>query len=240
MNSCAPFVRKTFQLVSDNTTNHIVSWCNNGANFTIWNTQAFQKQILPQYFKHNNLCSFVRQLNTYGFHKINATDAVDGLEFSHPSFKQGAKHLLAKIKRRKSKAKKSDAQSSPVVQDANQLKVAEALISLVKRQQESEQLLMSVCAELQEARSVINSLQSGDKMASPSLCGKRAYEEVEVGPSYPVAKKLKSEENLFSVPTQEMFSFDELFQPTQSTCAATMREHDAPIDFDIKELLLDF
>jgi hypothetical protein len=237
MSRFPPFVRKTFQLVSDPTTNHIVSWVNNGANFTIWNTQAFQKQILPQYFKHNNLCSFVRQLNTYGFHKINATSVLDDLEFSHPCFKQGAKHLLTKVKRRLSKAKKTETESSPVLQDANQLKVAEALISLVKRHQESEQLLMSVCVELEQARSVIHSLQS-DKRASPSMCGKRAYEAV--GPSYPIAKKVKNDD-LFAVPSQEMLSFDELFQPTQSTCAATVREYDAPLDFDLKELFeIDF
>jgi hypothetical protein len=147
-------------------------------------------------------------LNTYGFHKISTNSAVDGLEFSHPCFKQGAKHLLSKVKRRLSKAKKTETESSPVVQDGNQLKVAEALISLVKRHRESEQLLMSACLELEAARSVIHSLQNGDNRTSPSMCGKRPYQ---VRTNYPIAKKVKNDD-LFAFPAQEMLSFDELPQ----------------------------
>merc|ERR1711974_295259 len=130
MNSCAPFVRKTYDLVSDKNTSSVVSWSENGTTFTIWDSETFQRDILPRYFKHNNLCSFIRQLNTYGFHKVNAPESVGGLEFSHPSFKQGSKKLLSQVRRRNSKTKKVEkiAKNQPIADQ----RVAEALFSWLK------------------------------------------------------------------------------------------------------------
>ncbi|KAJ1297002.1 hypothetical protein BS78_01G345200 [Paspalum vaginatum] len=93
----APFLTKTFQLVDDPLTDHIVSWGEDGATFVVWRPPEFARDLLPNYFKHNNFSSFVRQLNTYGFRKIVA----DRWEFANESFKKGAKHLLSEIHRRK-------------------------------------------------------------------------------------------------------------------------------------------
>ncbi|OBS65523.1 hypothetical protein A6R68_05937, partial [Neotoma lepida] len=35
----------------------------NGQSFLVLDEQRFAKEILPKYFKHNNMASFVRQLN---------------------------------------------------------------------------------------------------------------------------------------------------------------------------------
>ncbi|CAN6294971.1 unnamed protein product [Urochloa humidicola] len=94
----APFLTKTFQLVDDPRTDHIVSWGEDGATFVVWRPPEFARDLLPNYFKHNNFSSFVRQLNTYGFRKIVA----DRWEFANEFFKKGAKHLLSEIHRRKS------------------------------------------------------------------------------------------------------------------------------------------
>ncbi|THG13115.1 hypothetical protein TEA_028317 [Camellia sinensis var. sinensis] len=66
----APFLTKTYQLVDDPTTDHIVSWGEDDATFVVWRPPEFARDLLPNYFKHNNFSSFVRQLNTYGFRKI--------------------------------------------------------------------------------------------------------------------------------------------------------------------------
>uniref|UniRef100_A0ACD5WTU8 Uncharacterized protein n=1 Tax=Avena sativa TaxID=4498 RepID=A0ACD5WTU8_AVESA len=94
----APFLTKTYQLVDDPCTDHIVSWGEDDATFVVWRPPEFARDLLPNYFKHNNFSSFVRQLNTYGFRKIVA----DRWEFANEFFRKGAKHLLAEIHRRKS------------------------------------------------------------------------------------------------------------------------------------------
>ncbi|KAE9603598.1 hypothetical protein Lal_00002188 [Lupinus albus] len=93
----APFLAKTYQLVDDPTTDHIVSWGEDDTTFVVWCPSQFATDLLPNYFKHNNLSSFVRQLNTYGFRKI----VPDRWEFANELFKKGEKHLLCDIRRRK-------------------------------------------------------------------------------------------------------------------------------------------
>ena len=61
----APFLTKTYQLVDDPCTDHIVSWGEDDATFVVWRPPEFARDLLPNYFKHNNFSSFVRQLNTY-------------------------------------------------------------------------------------------------------------------------------------------------------------------------------
>ncbi|KAK1436591.1 hypothetical protein QVD17_02373 [Tagetes erecta] len=93
----APFLTKAYQLVDDPSTDHIVSWGEDDTTFVVWRPPEFARDLLPNYFKHNNFSSFVRQLNTYGFRKI----VPDRWEFANEYFKKGEKHLLCEIHRRK-------------------------------------------------------------------------------------------------------------------------------------------
>jgi heat shock transcription factor len=61
----APFVAKTFHMVSDPSTNAVVRWGGAGNTFLVLDPAAFSDFLLPSYFKHRNFASFVRQLNTY-------------------------------------------------------------------------------------------------------------------------------------------------------------------------------
>ena len=100
-NTISPFVYKTYQLVSDAKTRHIVSWNSTGTSLLVWDVEKFEKFILPKYFKHNNFSSFVRQLNTYDFHKV-ANSQSEALEFQHNYFLRDRPNDLSKIKRKKS------------------------------------------------------------------------------------------------------------------------------------------
>jgi len=96
----APFLVKTYRLVDDPSTDHIVSWGDNNNTFVVWRPKEFSASVLPSYFNHTNFSSFVRQLNTYGFRKI-----VRGrCEFANELFRKGQKHLLSHIQRRKPSA----------------------------------------------------------------------------------------------------------------------------------------
>ncbi|KAL2475457.1 HSF DOMAIN domain-containing protein [Abeliophyllum distichum] len=99
--SCAfrpppPFLLKIYDMVENIETNSIVSWNPTGTSFIVWNAHLFAANILPQYFRHNNFQSFVCQLNTYGFKKINW----DRWEFKNECFQKGKMHLLKYIRRR--------------------------------------------------------------------------------------------------------------------------------------------
>ncbi|KAM8954260.1 heat shock factor protein 2-like isoform 2-T2 [Pelodytes ibericus] len=107
-NSNVPaFLSKLWTLVEDSDTNEFITWSQNGQSFLVLDEQRFAKEILPKYFKHNNMASFVRQLNMYGFRKVVHVDSGivkqerDGpVEFQHPFFVQGQDELLENIKRK--------------------------------------------------------------------------------------------------------------------------------------------
>merc|ERR1712233_169184 len=134
--------------------------------------------------------------------------------------------------------------------------VAEAILALAKRQQESEQMLQSVFQELQEAKSMIDTLHNYD--APSPLSRKRSFDEYssssDSSPEYgplafsPEPKKMKTEftydNNLFNsdfplaLPNDNSCFYDMMCeQPAAPSCAQSFGSF--PSQFDLNELLLD-
>ncbi|ORX58881.1 hypothetical protein DM01DRAFT_1283137 [Hesseltinella vesiculosa] len=101
------FVHKLYNMVLDDQYQHLIAWSYSGSSFIVCNILDFSKDVLPKHFKHNNFSSFVRQLNMYGFHKVNKsprghrTLAENQIwEFSHAKFLRDRQDLLEEIKRK--------------------------------------------------------------------------------------------------------------------------------------------
>ncbi|KAK6149138.1 hypothetical protein DH2020_016663 [Rehmannia glutinosa] len=100
--SAPPFLVKTYMLVDDPSTDDVISWNGDGTAFVVWQPAEFARDLLPTLFKHCNFSSFVRQLNTYGFHKV----ATSRWEFSNDMFRKGEKDQLCEIRRRRATSNK--------------------------------------------------------------------------------------------------------------------------------------
>ncbi|XP_015987281.1 heat shock factor protein 1 isoform X4 [Rousettus aegyptiacus] len=101
------FLTKLWTLVSDPDTDALICWSPSGNSFHVFDQGQFAKEVLPKYFKHNNMASFVRQLNMYGFRKVVHIEQGglvkperDDTEFQHPCFLRGQERLLENIKRK--------------------------------------------------------------------------------------------------------------------------------------------
>ena len=153
----APFVKKLFELVSDPATQKLICWSDDHARqaFVVWDPVEFSAMLLPRFFKHSNFCSFVRQLNLYGFHKI---DSRCGFVFQHKLFREDAPELLPGIQRRKAQTKKQQQQQTSSQPEAVQA-VPQDRTSAAPQQQEQpaqqppreqEQAVREVLASVQQ------------------------------------------------------------------------------------------
>lgn len=117
------FIYKLYDMLEDPSLSHLIWWSPTSDSFYLYPGEEFSN-VLAHYFKHTNIASFIRQLNMYGFHKVNDSFQNDDKslssgqppahqtapsstrwEFRHSAnqFRKGDVHSLSLIKRKSSK-----------------------------------------------------------------------------------------------------------------------------------------
>uniref|UniRef100_A0A0D3GA29 HSF-type DNA-binding domain-containing protein n=5 Tax=Oryza TaxID=4527 RepID=A0A0D3GA29_9ORYZ len=169
-----PFLIKTYEMVEDAATNHVVSWGPGGASFVVWNPLDFSRDLLPKYFKHNNFSSFIRQLNTYGFRKIDP----ERWEFANEDFIRGHTHLLKNIHRRKPVHSHSlqnqingplaESERRELEEEINRLKYEKSILVADLQRQNQQQYVINWQMQAMEGRLV--AMEQRQKNIVASLC----------------------------------------------------------------------
>jgi len=90
----------------------IAAFSADGSSFEVYDQVTFSQQYLPQYFKHSNWGSFVRQLNLYGFTSSRSMDKSDVQVWRHDYFHRDKRESVGKIKRSKRNKNSSNQNSN--------------------------------------------------------------------------------------------------------------------------------
>eukprot|EP00977_Amphora_coffeiformis_P020630 scaffold8374_cov175-Amphora_coffeaeformis.AAC.69 len=75
----------------------IISFSEDGKRFCVHKPAELETEILPKYFRHNQLSSFRRLLNMYGFARLQ--EGAEGGTFRHPSFIKGKPEICKDLDR---------------------------------------------------------------------------------------------------------------------------------------------
>jgi hypothetical protein len=110
------FLSKAYHMI-DQCDPSIASWSAGGDSFTIKHVQTFEKEVLPEYFSHGKISSFIRQLNFYGFLKLVSEPDLQvrttSVRFQHKYFRKGKPELLQNIRRSTAPSQKIRRSTTP-------------------------------------------------------------------------------------------------------------------------------
>ncbi|ELU42456.1 HSF-type DNA-binding domain-containing protein [Rhizoctonia solani AG-1 IA] len=65
------FISKLYHILSRPEYSKYLAWNESGDAFLLMNATEFAQQVLPRFFRHSNISSFVRQLRLYGFTRVS-------------------------------------------------------------------------------------------------------------------------------------------------------------------------
>ncbi|XBI32952.1 hypothetical protein VPH35_056330 [Triticum aestivum] len=142
-----PFLAKTYTMVDDPAMDAMVAWGSASNSFAVTDPFAFSEMLLPTHFKHSNFSSFVPQVNTYGFRKVNP----DRWEFADAFFLRGQMHLLPRIVRRWNGGKRGKEDAGEGDEDISSKMLAMEVVRLKEEQRATKDRLAAMWRPVQDA-----------------------------------------------------------------------------------------
>ncbi|XP_074344042.1 heat stress transcription factor B-2b-like [Apium graveolens] len=106
--------------------NNLIAWTANGSSFIVKDKDEFARNLLAKNFRHSNYDTFVRQLNSYGFERVD----YGFYEYQHDSFRRGEKHRLLEMHPAPSKRK-----SSPPADNVSNVQLAPTSSNIIQGQE---------------------------------------------------------------------------------------------------------
>lgn len=106
----APFVTKVWTMMARE--GSAIKWQKKGTVISVSNKEQFAAEVLPKYFQHANIATFVRQLNNYGFSKLEKDSSL--FEFAHRDFRKNSPEFLYKIKNTRKRRPTKKCRNKPV------------------------------------------------------------------------------------------------------------------------------
>jgi hypothetical protein len=107
LNKAPIFLQKTYRMIEESSPD-LAEWTCNGEMFVVKQPDRFANEMISQYFDHSNFLSFTRQLNFYGFSRLQSKpirrsefDATTSkyVTYYNENFQRGRFDLLLKIQR---------------------------------------------------------------------------------------------------------------------------------------------
>lgn len=176
------FLKKTYKMI-DTCDATIASWTEDGEMFVIKDPDVFASIIIPQYFDHNKFSSFARQLNFYGFRKMQAkpirnsdfdTSTSKHVTFYNEKFKRGRCDLLKEIQR-STRGSHNNPQDQQKEVEALKTQVAELEQSLedMKKQMEERvgKLELDMLGQMEQVMLVIQQYHQTDPQSRGASAG---------------------------------------------------------------------
>lgn len=88
------FLVKLWRILAEPSYGHAIQWSAGPTTFTIHDTKAMEREVLPTYFRSSHYASFQRQLNYFSFSKVGKCS------YTHPDFDRSKPSRVLLIKRK--------------------------------------------------------------------------------------------------------------------------------------------
>jgi hypothetical protein len=116
------FLVKLWRILAEPSYGHAIQWTTD-SEFTIVDTKAFERDVLPIFFRSSHYASFQRQLNYFSFSKVGKC------AYTHPDFDRSNPSRVLQIKRKTNTGnltKKRKAHAEKLSHEKNQTAVPQS------------------------------------------------------------------------------------------------------------------